>query len=46
MDKQCVERCAQLVKAGADYLIFSFPDAKTLEPLGLFMEEVAPKVED
>ncbi|MDO8532802.1 MAG: LLM class F420-dependent oxidoreductase [Dehalococcoidia bacterium] len=42
---QCVERCGKLLEAGADYLIFGFPDADTLEPLRLFMEEVAPKVE-
>ena len=39
---QCIERCAELLQAGVDYLIFSFPDADTLEPLRLFAEEVAP----
>ena len=39
---QCIERCQELVDAGAEYLIFSFPDAETLEPLRLFAEEVAP----
>ncbi|MEK7681992.1 MAG: hypothetical protein AAB502_00285 [Chloroflexota bacterium] len=39
-----MERCARLLEAGADYLIFGFPDAETLEPLRLFMQEVAPKV--
>ncbi|MBI4233192.1 MAG: LLM class F420-dependent oxidoreductase [Chloroflexi bacterium] len=40
--QQCAEACAQLLRAGLDYLIFSFPDAETLEPLQIFMEEVAP----
>ena len=39
---QCIDRCQELMAAGVDYLIFSFPDAETLEPLHLFAEEVAP----
>ncbi|MSQ12070.1 MAG: LLM class F420-dependent oxidoreductase [Dehalococcoidia bacterium] len=42
--EQCIEQCQQLVDAGAEYPIFSFPDAETLEPLHLFAEEVAPKL--
>ena len=38
----CVEACQDLLEAGLDYLIFSFPDAYELESLQLFAEEVMP----
>lgn len=44
--EQCREKCQQLLDAGLDYLIFSFPDAEALEPLHLFAEQVAPKLHD
>jgi F420-dependent oxidoreductase-like protein len=39
---QVVEKCARLLEAGLDYLIFSFPNAQDGEPLALFAREVAP----
>lgn len=42
---QCADMCAQLVDAGITYLIFTFPDAPTLEPLHLFADEVMPALQ-
>lgn len=39
---QVAEKCTRLLEAGLDYLIFSFPDAPTREPIALFAQEVAP----
>ncbi|MCS7207108.1 MAG: TIGR03560 family F420-dependent LLM class oxidoreductase [Dehalococcoidia bacterium] len=39
---QVTERCARLLEAGLDYLIFSFPDAPAVEGMVLFAQEVAP----